>query len=87
LKRQTKGTHTHTRTHTQTVWEYEDVRVVWNQSVNTNREVTENRPHKITKKREKMCTLKDVAVPADRNVMQKGAEKKRKYKSLCIVIQ
>jgi hypothetical protein len=28
-----------------------------------------------------------VAIPADRNVMQKEAEKKLKYKSLCIEIQ
>ena len=26
----------------------------------------------------------DVAIPADRNVVQKEAEKKLKYKSLCI---
>ena len=29
----------------------------------------------------------DVAIPADRNVVQKEAEKKLKYKSLCIEIQ
>ena len=29
----------------------------------------------------------DVAVPADRNVVQKEVEKKLKYKSLCIEIQ
>ena len=28
-----------------------------------------------------------MAIPADRNVVQKGAEKKLKYKSLCIEIQ
>jgi len=28
-----------------------------------------------------------VAIPADRNVAQRGAEKKFKYKSLCIEIQ
>ena len=38
-------------------------------------------------KKEKTCTLIDVAVPADRNVVQKEAEKKLKYKSLCIEIQ
>jgi hypothetical protein len=31
--------------------------------------------------------LIDVAIPADRNVVQKEAEKKLKYKSLCIEIQ
>jgi len=29
----------------------------------------------------------DVAIPADRNVVQKEAEKKLKYKSLCIEIK
>jgi hypothetical protein len=29
----------------------------------------------------------DVAIPADRNVVQKEAEKKLKYKSLCIELQ
>jgi hypothetical protein len=33
------------------------------------------------------CTLIDVAIPADRSVMQKEAEKRLKYKSLCIEIQ
>jgi hypothetical protein len=32
----------------------------------------------------KTCTLIDVAIPADRNVVQREAEKKLKYKSLCI---
>ena len=36
---------------------------------------------------EKTCSLIDVAIPADRNVVQKEAEKKLKYKSLCIEIQ
>ena len=41
----------------------------------------------IINKKEKTCTLIDVAIPADRNVVQKEAEKKLKYKSLCIEIQ
>ena len=34
-----------------------------------------------------LSALIDVATPADRNVVQKEAEKKLKYKSLCIEIQ
>jgi hypothetical protein len=61
--------------------------VLWNQAVHTDREVTANRPDIIIKnKTEKTCTLIDVAILADRNV-QKEAEKKLKYKSLCIEIQ
>ena len=70
------------------VYEQGDVTVLWNQAVHTDREVTANRPDIIIKnKKQKTCTLIDVAIPADRNVVQKEAEKKLKYKSLCIEIQ
>jgi len=65
------------------VYEEGDVTVLWNQAVHTDREVTANRPDIIIKKE----TLIDVAIPADRNVVQKEAEKKLKYKSFCIEIQ
>jgi len=65
-----------------------DVTVLWNQAVHTDREVTANRQDIIIKnKKEKTCTLIDVAVPTDRSVVQKEAEKKLKYKSLCTEIQ
>jgi len=70
------------------VCEEGDVTVLWNQAVHTDREVTANRPDIIIKnKKEKTCTLMDVAIPADRNAVQKEVEKKLKYKSLCIEIQ
>ena len=70
------------------VCEEGDVTVLWNQAVHTDREVTANRPDIIIKnKKEKTCTLIDVAIPADRNVVKKEAEKKLKYMSLCIEIQ
>jgi len=70
------------------VFEERDVIVLWNQAVYTEREVTANRPDIIIKKRkEKRCTLVDVAIPADRNVVQKEAEKKLKYKSFCVEVQ
>jgi hypothetical protein len=48
--------------------------VLWNQAVNTDKEVTANRPDIIIKtKKRKKCILIDVAIPADRNVMQKEA--------------
>jgi hypothetical protein len=54
----------------------------------TQRKKLASRPDiKKKKKKEKTCTLIDVAIPAHRNVMQKEAEKKLKYKSLCIEIQ
>ena len=49
-----------------------DVTLLWNQAVHTDREVTANRPDIIIKnKKDKTCTLIDVAVPADRNVVQR----------------
>jgi len=37
--------------------------------------------------KEETCTLIDVTITTDRNVVQKEAEKKLKYKSLCTEIQ
>jgi len=70
------------------VCEEGDVTMLWNQAVHTEREVRANRPNIIIKnKKEKTCTLIDVAIPADRNVVQKEAEKELKYKCLCIEIK
>ena len=69
------------------MYEEGDVTVLWNQAVHTDREVTANRPDIIIRnKKEKTCALIDVAIPADRNVVQKEAEIKLKYKRLCIEI-
>jgi len=62
--------------------------VLWNQAVHTDREVTADRPDIIIKtKKEKTCTLIDVAIPADRNVVQKETKQKLKYKRLYIEIK
>jgi hypothetical protein len=41
----------------------------------------------IKNKKRKICTLINVAIPADRIFVPKEAEKKLEYKSLCIEIQ
>ena len=62
-----------------------NVTVLWDQAVYTDREIRVNRPDIIIKdKKEKTCTLIDMATPEDSNVVQKEWEKKLKYKSLCI---
>jgi hypothetical protein len=62
--------------------------VLWNQTIHTDREVTANRSDIITKnKKETTCTLIYVAIPADRNVVQKEAANMLKYRSLGIEIQ
>jgi transcription antitermination factor NusG len=49
----------------------------------TDTEATVNRPDmKIKNKKEKTRILIDVAIPTDKNVMQKEAGKKLKYRSL-----
>jgi hypothetical protein len=55
----------------------------------TNREVVVNRPDTglIVKNKDRHSLLTDVAIPSDRNVIQKEAEKKLKYKNLSIEIQ
>jgi hypothetical protein len=61
------------------VCQHEDVTVLWNQGIQTDREVLENRPDIIIKnKKDKICLLIDAAVPSDRNVIQKEYEKKLK---------
>jgi len=66
-------------THIRPNHEEGDVTVLWNQAVNADREVTANRSDIIIKnKKEKTCTLIDVAIPADRNVVQKGSGKEVK---------
>ena len=51
--------------------------MLWNHAVHTEREVTANRTDIIIKnKKDKTCTLIDVAIHAERNVVQKETEKK-----------
>jgi hypothetical protein len=66
---------------------HEDMTVLWNQGVQTGREVVANRPDVIVKNKDRTCLLIEVAIPSDRNVIQKEAEKKLKYKNLSTEIQ
>jgi hypothetical protein len=54
------------------VTEHEDVTVLWNQGIQTDREVLANRLDIIIKnKKDKTCLLIDVAILSDKNVIQK----------------
>jgi hypothetical protein len=46
-----------------------------------------NRPDIIVKNKDKTSLLIDVAIPSDKNTIQKEAEKKLKYKNLSTEIQ
>jgi len=61
---------------------------LWNQQVQTDRTIPNNKPDFIIRDNEKgTCTLIDVAISGDRNVIKKEAEKILKYKDLTIEIQ
>jgi hypothetical protein len=69
------------------VCQHEDITVLWIQGVQTDREVLANTPDIIIKnKKDKISLLIDVAIPSDRNVIQKS-ENKLIYKNLSIEIQ
>jgi hypothetical protein len=54
------------------VCEHEDITILWNQCVKSDREVLANRPDvTIKNKKERICTLIDASVPLERNVTQK----------------
>jgi len=63
------------------------VTILWNQQVQTDRTIPNNKPD-ITHDNEKgTCMLIDVAISGDRNVIKKEAHKILKYKDLTIEIQ
>jgi hypothetical protein len=64
------------------VIEHDDLTLLWNQGVQTDSEFLANRPDVIVKNKDTTFLLIDEAIPSDRNVMQKEAEKKLKYKNL-----
>jgi hypothetical protein len=61
---------------------------LWNQQVQTDRTIPNNKPDIIIRDNEKgTYMLIDVAVSGERNVIEKEAEKILKYKDLTIEIQ
>jgi len=61
---------------------------MWNPQVQTDRTVLKNKPDIIIRDNEKgTCTLIDIAISEDRNVIKKEAEKILKYKDLTKEIQ
>jgi hypothetical protein len=64
------------------------VTLLWNQQVQTDRTIPNNKPDIIICNNEKRtCMLIDVAIPGDRNVIKKEAENILKYEDLTIEIQ
>ncbi|KAI5731215.1 hypothetical protein M8J77_006429 [Diaphorina citri] len=66
----------------------DNVTILYNQPVQTDRTINANKPDIIVRDRkEKMCLIIDVAIPADMNIERKEAEKILKYKDLGIEIE
>jgi len=64
------------------------VTILWNQQVQTDRTILNNKPDIIIHDNEKgTCMLIDVAISGDRNVIKKEPEKTLKYKDLTTEIQ
>jgi hypothetical protein len=64
------------------------VTILWNQQVQTDRTIPNNKPDIIIWDNEKgTCMLIGIAIPGDRHVIKKEAEKILKYKDLIIEIQ
>ena len=64
------------------------VTILWNQQVQTDRTIPNNKPDIIIRDHEKgTCMLIEVSISGDRNVIKKETEKILKYKGLTIEIQ
>jgi hypothetical protein len=64
------------------------VTILWNQQVQTERTIPNNKPDNIIRDNETgTCMLIDVAISGDRNVIKSEAEKILKYEDLPIEIQ
>ena len=63
------------------------VTILWNQQVQTDRNIPSNKSDIIRDNEKKTCMLMDIAISGDRNVIKKEAEKILKYKDLTIEIQ
>jgi hypothetical protein len=78
---------TGTATYLSQLTEHENITVLRDQGVQTERDVLANRTDIVVKNKDTTCLLTDVAIPSDRNVIQKEAGKKVKYKNLSTEIQ
>jgi len=64
------------------------VTILWNQKMQTDRTIPNNKPDIITRHNEKVkCMLIDVAISGERNVFKKEVQKILKYQDLTIEIQ
>ena len=71
-----------------TVTEKDNITVLWDMPIQTDREIKANRPNIVIKaKQEKSCLLIDMSIPTEKNTSVKVTEKLSKYKDLEIEIE
>jgi hypothetical protein len=64
------------------------VTIIWDQQVQTDRTISNDKPDKIIRDNEKgTCMVIDALIPGDRNAINKEAEKILKYKDLITIMQ
>lgn len=74
--------------HPEPVTEGQDVTILWDFPIHTDRTIQANRPDIVVKdKKNNNCLLIDMSVPSDRNVSAKVFEKLAKYKDLEIEVE
>ena len=67
----------------ETVTENEEVTILWDMQIHTDRELSANKPDIVTKDHaNRCCKLIDVSVPSDRNTSTRAIENLSKYKDL-----
>ena len=72
----------------QTVTERDNITILWDMPIQTDREIKANRPDIVIKdKQEKSCLLIDMSIPTEKNTSVKVTEKLPKYKDLEIEIE
>ena len=70
------------------IMEGENITILWDFSINTDRAIQANRPDVVIKyHKNKTCFLVDMAIPTDRNISIKEFDKLSKYKDLQIEIE
>ena len=70
-----------------TVTENEEVTILWDMPITTDKQINANRPDIVVKDhKKKICYLLDISTPSDRNIANKEIEKLSKYKDLEIEI-
>ena len=72
----------------QTVTERDNITILWDMPIQTDREIKANRPDIVIKdKQGKSCLLIDMSIPTEKNTSVKVTEKLSKYKDLEIEIE